>query len=235
MRKVIAFVFARGGSKGLPGKNIKMLGGKPLIAYPIELARSADFISEVYVSTDCPDIARVAAESGAKVIVRPAALAQDNSPEWAAWQHGIDQVLSLQGDFDVFLSLPATSPLRSIEDVRSAVVTLESTSSDICIGITPASRNPYFNMVKYGEGGGLEIAVAGGGNFSRRQDAPKMYDITTVVYASSPRYIKAASGLFDGKVCGVVVPRERSIDIDDQFDFDVAEFLVGKGREGGYE
>lgn len=110
----IAFIFARGGSKGLPGKNIKPLAGKPLVTYSIETAQRCSSIECVFVSTDDADIASVARESGATVIVRPAELATDTSPEWLSWRHAIEWVESHHGKFDGFVSLPATSPLRSV-------------------------------------------------------------------------------------------------------------------------
>ena len=143
-----AFIFARGGSKGLPGKNIKPLLGKPLIQYSIEIALQISDITKVFVSTDDVDIAEVSSSSGAIVIERPVELSQDDSPEWEAWKHAISWVKERYGDFEGFISLPATSPLRSVKDVESAIYRRSDVGADICIAITPASRNPYFNMVK---------------------------------------------------------------------------------------
>lgn len=227
-KRVVAFIFARGGSKGLPGKNIKNLNGKPLIAYSIALAGKISEIADIYVSTDCNQIASVAKEYGAKVIKRPQELAQDDSPEWFAWRHAINEVELNGPQFDVFLSLPATSPLRAVDDVEMAIGRLEETGADICIGITPAARSPYFNMVKIDEDNWLHIAEDGIGKINRRQDAPKLYDITTVVYAAKKEFVMECDGIFQGRVCGVEIPKSRSIDIDDQMDFDFAEFLLGK-------
>ena len=117
-----AFIFARGGSKGLPGKNIKPLLGKPLIQYSIEVALQTSGINKVFVSTDDADIAKVSRLNGAIVIERPVELAQDDSPEWQAWKHAIGWVREQYGDFEEFISLPATSPLRSVKDVESAAL-----------------------------------------------------------------------------------------------------------------
>jgi CMP-N-acetylneuraminic acid synthetase len=119
--KVCVFIFARGGSKGVPGKNIKLLGGKPLIAHSIELAKKCPSVSRVIVSTDSEEIASVARAHGAEVpFLRPKNLADDNSPEWLAWQHA---VLEINKDyaFDYFVSLPTTSPFRAVEDVEKAL------------------------------------------------------------------------------------------------------------------
>ena len=112
-----AFIFARGGSKGLPGKNIKPLLGKPLIQYSIEIALQISDGSKVFVSTDDAEIAKVSSSSGAIVIERPFELSQDDSPEWLAWKHAISWVRERYGDFEEFISLPATSPLRRVKDV----------------------------------------------------------------------------------------------------------------------
>ena len=113
--KTYAFIFARGGSKGLPGKNIKMFAGKPMLAHSIEMAMNIDEIERVFVSTDDSEIADTALRWGAEVINRPGELAQDNSPEWLAWQHAIRTIRSAKGEpkIDVFVSIPPTSPLRA--------------------------------------------------------------------------------------------------------------------------
>ncbi|NVK42156.1 MAG: acylneuraminate cytidylyltransferase family protein [Oceanospirillaceae bacterium] len=224
--KRIAFIFARGGSKGLPGKNLKPLMGKPLIEYAVECALKSDFIHEVYVSTEDDDIRRIALKLGVKVIDRPMYLASDTSAEWLSWQHAIKWVFNLGNKFDEFVSLPVTSPLRSVEDVNDAIKMRETSNADICIAITPASRSPYFNMVKKIEGNYVELVNPPRSDVHRRQDAPCIYDITTSVYVSTPNYILNSMGLFDGKVASIEVPKERAIDIDDIYDFMLAQYIL---------
>ncbi|KFC69468.1 cytidylyltransferase domain-containing protein [Massilia sp. LC238] len=226
---VFAFTFARGGSKGLPGKNIKELGGIPLIAHSLLLARRMPGIDGVFVSTDCDEIARVAREQGAEVIMRPAELATDNAPEWLAWQHAIRHVQDSGRSFDVFLSLPSTSPLRSEVDVDACIGSLDA-DTDVVITVTPASRNPYFNMVVRDAEGGSRI-VLGEGNTARRQEAPEVFDITTVAYVARPWFILNHKKLFDGRVKSVVVPKERAVDIDDAVDFQLAEILYQNAND----
>ncbi|MCY9872535.1 cytidylyltransferase domain-containing protein [Vibrio barjaei] len=221
----IAFIFARGGSKGLPGKNIKPLAGKPLLTYSIETAQRCSSIERVFVSTDDADIARVARESGATVIVRPAELATDTSPEWLSWRHAIEWVESHHGKFDGFVSLPATSPLRSVEDVESAIEKLASTDADICISVTSANRSPFFNMVKRVDDH-VELVNPPITDVTRRQDAPEVFDITTVVYATTPEFVNQQQGIFAGKVTSIVVPKKRAVDIDDIYDFKLAEAIL---------
>lgn len=224
--KINAFIFARGGSKGLPGKNIKPLGNKPLLQYSIEIAKKCPSIDGVYVSTDDDAIAKVAEKNGATVIRRPAELAGDTSPEWLAWRHAIEWVEEAEGHFDGFVSLPATSPLRSVEDVENAIAKRVQVEADMCISVTPASRSPYFNMVKFDDAGYVHLVNESSGQVIRRQDAPVVYDITTVVYATTPQFVLNNYGLFSGKVTSIIVPKERAVDIDDIFDFYMAEILL---------
>jgi N-acylneuraminate cytidylyltransferase len=221
-----AFIFARGGSKGLPGKNTKLLLGKPLIQYSIEVALQTPGLDKVFVSTDDSEIAKVAQSNGAIVIDRPAELAQDNSPEWLAWKHAINWVEERYGNVKEFVSLPATSPLRSVKDVESAILKRSDTGADICIAITPASRSPYFNMVKESEGGLIELVNKPNNPIFNRQDVPEVFDITTVVYVASVEFIMSNNNIFDGKVTSVEIPKYRAIDIDDIYDFKFAEAIL---------
>ena len=224
-----AFIFARGGSKGLPRKNIKPLAGKPLICYSIETAKAVDCIEKVFVSTDDAEIAEVARQAGAEVIVRPDELAGDKAPEWLAWQHAIRWVQDKYGQFSDFVSLPATSPLRAPIDVIQAIEKRNQMNADMCLSVAEASRSPYFNMVKFVEDE-VELVIKPEGQVVRRQDAPQVFDITTVVYASTPEFILNHMGLFSGKVTAVTVPKHRAVDIDDIYDFYFAETLL-KYRE----
>jgi N-acylneuraminate cytidylyltransferase len=224
--KNFAFIFARGGSKGLPGKNIRPLAGKPLIHYSIETAKQCPSIDEVFVSTDDSAIAEVARQAGAVIIERPAELASDTSPEWLSWRHGLKWVESHYGKFQYFVSLPATSPLRDVSDVEGAIAKLKSSLADICISVTPASRSPYFNMVKVLDDETCELVIKPDGAVTRRQDAPDVFDITTVVYVAGSTFIENNDSLFSGKVTSVLVPKNRAVDIDDIYDFLLAEALV---------
>jgi len=223
-----AFIFARGGSKGLPGKNIKPLAGKPLIRYSIETAQATSSIDKLFVSTDDVEIAKHATDAGAILIKRPDDLAADNSPEWFSWRHAIEWVTKKYGAFDNFVVLPATSPLRSVEDVESAICKRSKDKADICISVTAANRSPYFNMVKYNAEGFHELVNPPVTTISRRQDAPEVFDITTVVYVSEPKFILDNFGIFSGKVSSIFVPKERAVDIDDIYDFKLAEAILSE-------
>lgn len=226
--RTIAFIFARGGSKGLPGKNIKPLAGKPLIAHSINIAKACPFIETVIVSTDDEAIAAVAREYGAEVpFMRPPELATDTAPEWLSWRHAIEWTMREKGHFDHFISLPATSPFRNVADVRACVQTLEEDSAtDIVITVKNADRSPYFNMVVIDEDGRADLVIKPQNEVSRRQDAPAVYDMTTVAYAARPEFVLRAQRLFDGKVKTVNIPPERAMDIDTPYDFMLAQAIA---------
>ncbi len=226
---VVAFVFARGGSKGLPDKNLRPLGGKPLVAWAIETARASGHIDRVVLSTEDQRIAEVGRAHGAEVpFLRPAELAGDEAPEWLAWRHAIDALESVPGarPIDAFVSLSPTAPLRAVEDVDRCIETFLAADCDIVITATPARRNPYFNMVVRDADGAAALAAQPQRKIHRRQSAPEMFDMTTVAYVARPGFIRAADDIFDGRVRAVVVPPERAVDIDTELDLRFAEFLL---------
>lgn len=226
-----AFVFARGGSKGVPGKNVRLLAGKPLIAYAIESALQSKYVERVIVSTDDEEIAQVARVYGAEVpFMRPQHLASDISPEWLAWQHAL-MFLQDHGDMpDLFLSVPATSPLRDSSDLDAVVEKLVGGDYDIVVTASEAARNPYFNMVKV-VNDHVELAVEPDASISRRQDAPQFYDMTTVAYAAKSSFVLEHSSVFNGSVGLVVIPAERALDIDTLLDFKIADFLMREKQQ----
>ncbi|NRA80254.1 MAG: acylneuraminate cytidylyltransferase family protein [Pseudoalteromonas sp.] len=227
---IYAFIFARGGSKGLPRKNILPLAGKPLINWSIDIAKSVPDISRIFVSTDDEEIAGVAKAAGAEIIDRPTELASDTSAEWLSWQHAVKWVDQKYGSFEYFVSLPATSPLRGVEDIEAAINKLKTTAADICITVSPAQRSPFFNMVKHKNDDLVEL-VNNKRDIVRRQDSPEVFDITTVAYVTTPNYIQQNKGVMSGSVTSVCVPRERAIDIDTQIDFEFAQLLAEKAMQ----
>lgn len=223
--KTFAFVFARGGSKEVPGKNIRTLVDKPLLGHALSIASQTLEIERSFVSTDCAVIASVAKSYCATIINRPVELAQDSSPEWLAWRHAIEWVRARVGDFDRFISLPATAPMRLIEDVKTCLDALDD-QTDAVVTMTPAQRSPWFNMVKADDSGCLSILVKGDSNIIRRQDAPQAYDLTTLAYVLRPDFIMEHDNIWQGHTRGVLIPQERAIDIDTEHDFKVAEYLM---------
>jgi CMP-N-acetylneuraminic acid synthetase len=228
----VAFIFARGGSKGLPGKNIRLLAGKPLIAWSIEHARAVKRIGRVIVSTDSDEIAAVARDFGAEVpFKRPAELASDDSPEWLAWRHALTFLRESEGEMpEVMLSIPSTAPLRLPIDIENCLDEFYKGNVDAVITVTEAHRNPWFNMVKENIDGSVSLIIANGLDLTRRQDAPAIFDVTTVSYAVRSQHVMKENGIFSGRVRAVKVPVERSIDIDTPFDFELAEYMINRPR-----
>ena len=231
----VAFIFARGGSKGVPRKNVRELGGMPLIAHSINVARSCPSVNQVVVSTDDAKISDVALRYGAIVpFVRPAHLAGDMSSEYEAWQHAIREYEVLRNEkIDLFVSLPATSPLRAVEDVESCIELFTHSDADTVVTVKEASRSPYFNMLCNNDAGFSRLVNTdeSGQRYVRRQDVPEVYDMTTVAYVSSPEFILDSDSIFSGKVKSVLVPDERAVDIDTMLDFKFAEFLIAQRSE----
>ncbi len=225
-----AFIFARGGSKGLPGKNIRPLAGKPLIAWTIDQALAVSRISRVLVSTDSPEIAEIAIKHGAVVpFFRPEELSRDDSPEWFAWRHALRYLEKYEGEMPrTLLSLPTTSPMRTPQDVEHCLDHFETGNFDVVITVTEAHRNPYFNMVKFNPDDTVRLVTPPPENINRRQDVPPVFDLTTVAYVVSSKYVIEKEGLFSGRVGAVMIPRERSLDIDTLQDFNFAEYLMNE-------
>jgi len=221
-----AFIFARGGSKGLPGKNIRNFCGKPLIAWSIEQALSVPEIDRVIVSTDSQEIALVAREFGADVpFIRPAKLAVDESAEWLSWQHALNYLKEIEGNFpDAMISIPTTAPLRLSSDISSCLEIYKESNYDSVVTVTESNRNPYFNMLKK-TGTDFELVIQQDMNPVRRQDALTVYDMTTICYVVNSQFIIESRNLFEGRIGAHVVPPERSIDIDTLLDFKIAEFI----------
>lgn len=226
---VVALIPARGGSKGVPRKNIRPLVGKPLIAYAIEAALASPSIDRVVVSTEDDEIAEIAQKWGAEVpFMRPPELARDDSPEWLTWQHTIQTLSKLDGghNIDVLVAVLPTSPLRVVADIDACVTKLIDTDADIVVTVKSAERNPYFNMVTINEEGHAHLVIPPQDKVFRRQDAPTVYDMTTVASAARTQFVMNANSLFEGKVGAVVVPAERALDIDTELDFRIAELFL---------
>ncbi len=184
----VALICARGGSKGLPGKNIRPLAGKPLIGWAINHAQAIRRIDRVIVSTDAEEIAAIARAAGAEVpFLRPPALARDDSPEWAVWRHALTYLKQSDGVYpDGMVVIPTTAPLRAAADLDRCLDEYEKGASDVVITATDAHRSPYFNMIKRLPDGTSGLVIPPDASVERRQDAPVVYDMTTVAYVARP-------------------------------------------------
>jgi len=235
---VYGAIFARGGSKGVPGKNLRLVGDRSLLAYAVAAGQEAELVDTVHISTDSDDISAEAAALGAEVpFRRPLELSRDDSPEWNAWRH-LARHLIAQGaaESDLLVSIPPTSPLRIPGDVDEAIRAFRNGSFDVVLAVSESTRSPWFNMVTRGASGRVELAASGHNNsIDRRQDAPPVFNITTVVYVTTLGFVCRAPRMFDGTVGSITVPPERAIDIDTELDLEIADFLARKrlGLQGG--
>ncbi len=230
-----AFIFARGGSKGVPEKNIRILAGKPLIAWSIEAALASKYIERVVVSTDSSKIAKISEQFGAIApFIRSKKLSTDNASEILAWRDALEKMSELEGIMpDTFISVPATSPLRLPKDLDACIEKFINGKADVVFAVTKAQRNPWFNMVKRCPNQGFSLVNSNGlkNNISRRQDAPEIFDMTTIAYISRSQYVLHNDNLFNGLVSTIEVPPERAVDIDTIHDFKLAEFLLSQRLE----
>ena len=230
--RYVALICARGGSKGLPGKNVRLLAGKPLIGWSIRTAKQVERISRVIVSTDSVDIARTAREHGAEVpFMRPPELAQDDSPELSVWRHALSYLENQRYGMDALVVIPPTSPLRNVQDVCNCIDEFEKGGVDIVVTVTDARRSPYFNMVTIDQDGYSSLVIPPTDSILRRQDTPDVFDMTTVAYVVGQQFVHEHDSPFEGRVRSVHVPRERALDIDTLLDFRIAECLIA-GNEG---
>ncbi len=235
-KNYVGLICARGGSKGVPGKNIRKLGGTPLIGWAIKAALKVERISRVIVSTDSEDIANIAREMGAEVpFMRPAELAGDTSPEWGVWRHALNWFTEEQVNdrkIDGLVVVPPTAPLRRMSDINACIDEYEAHETDVVITVCDSHRSPYFNMVKLDEKGDASLVLPPTATLHRRQDVPAVYDITTVAYVVRPEFVLEHDYLFAGRVRTVKVPVESGLDIDTEYDFKIAEVLLAMQDRG---
>lgn len=226
--KVICIIPARGGSKGIPRKNIKQLSGKPLIAYSIEQALQSKYIDRVIVSTEDNEIAGIAKKYGAETpFLRPKYLAGDDIAIVDVLLHSIDWIEKREKyNFDILVLLHATAPLRNVSDIDCCIKMLIKEKANNVFSVTESHRNPYFNMVEVGRNG--KITLSKKGSFTCRQAAPKVYDMNASVYIWWKDALKKEKGIFLENSRIYVMPKDRSIDIDDELDFRIAEFVKAK-------
>ena len=153
-------------------------------------------------------------------------MAQDNSSEWLVWRHAIEYLDSINQEYDGLIVIPPTAPLRSVDDLEQCIEKYENSDVDIVITVSEAHRSPYFNMVKINDTGFASLVNKIDKKITRRQDAPAVYDMTTVAYVVNPLFVIEKNSMFEGKVGCVHIPIERSLDIDTIFDFKIAEYLI---------
>lgn len=226
--KVLATVCARGGSQGVPGKNTRLLASRPLIAYTLDCARACDAVDEIVVSTDSEAIARAARAHGVEVpFVRPADMASNESAKIHAIRHATYWVEANRGFRpDIVVDLDVTAPLRAPEDVAACVDYFADHPVDAVVSAYPAEKSPYFNMVERDSDGRAHLVKQAPSGLVRRQDAPPVYAVSGAIFAYRRRVLDTIEHLYAGRWGACVLPRVRAIDIDDEMDFQLVEFLI---------
>lgn len=223
--KVLTIIPARGGSKGIPRKNIKELNGKPLIFYTIDCARNVCNDEDICVSTDDAEIISVVEKYGLKVpFVRPAELASDTAGTYEVLLHALDFYEKQGKHYDVVLLLQNTSPFRNAEHVRGALALYEP-NIDMVVSVKESATNPYYNCFVEDENRYLH-KLLDNTMFTRRQDAPITYEYNGAVYVMNARRLKETHfGKFD-KIVKYVMDEYHSLDLDTMFDWKIAEFII---------
>jgi CMP-N,N'-diacetyllegionaminic acid synthase len=236
MKKVLFIIPARGGSKGLPGKNIRPLNGKPLIAWTIETALKSKqfFDARVVVSTDSNEIAAVAKEHNAEVpFIRPAELALDTSTSMEVILHAIDFFKKENTHFDVVCMLEATSPQRDENDIKNAIEQIFATEeAESIVGVCKSeSGHPAF-LAKMNNQKFISPFQGGEFKFMRRQDIDEVYFFEGSLYASKTESLEKRKSFYHDKTLGYEVPKWKSFEVDDLFDFMIIERLMKAKAEG---
>ncbi|MBB5722652.1 N-acylneuraminate cytidylyltransferase [Loktanella ponticola] len=226
---IIGHIGARGGSKGVPGKNFKNLHGKPLIDWSLDQLFASNDIDHVVVSTDDPEMYEHGLKRGGLDIgLRPAHLANDTAGKWDVWQHALEEVEKITGPASTFIDLDCTSPLRLQEDLDGALALYNSQKPDMVMSCCESRKNPYFNILELDDGGSLHVSKPLPGGVVARQQAPKVLDHVGLVYILNTDYLRRATSLFQGRVIPYEVPNERGLDVDSPIDWEIIAFLMGR-------
>ena len=229
--RTLCVISARGGSRGLPGKNIRPLLGKPLIVWSIEQALATPGVDRIVVSTDSAEIATVARRAGAETpFLRPDYLSTSEAGKFDVFKHALTSCEKhYDEEYEFYLDLDCTSPLRDVSDISACIAQfrdLKQKGVDGVVSICTARKNPYFNLLEADNSGALKISKQLSSTIVRRQDAPPVYEHVASIYVFSPAYIRSASYLLDGHMEGYDIGSEKSLDVDSNFDFLLIEYLM---------
>jgi len=223
-RRVLGVIPARGGSKGVPGKNIRELGGRPLIGWTIEQAQGSRYIDRTVVSSDSSEVISVARKWGGDVpFVRPAALATDTAPGVAPAIHAAGE---LPG-YDYVVLLQPTSPLRTSEDIDACIDLCILSGAPSAVAVSLVSESPYW-MYQMGEDRRLSPLLGSKELVTRRQDLPPIYLVNGALYVALTSWLKEKGTFLSEETVGYVMPGERSADLDSEEDFERLTALLGK-------
>ena len=225
--KSLVIIPARGGSKGIPHKNIKSLNGKPLIHYTIDVARQIVDDEDICVSTDDKEIVQCVEDYGVKVpFIRPAELATDTAGTYEVLLHALDYYEKQGKRYDNVILLQNTSPFRTAGHVREALK-LYTPLIDMVVSVKETSSNPYYNCFEENSQGFLHISK-GEGLYTRRQDVPKAYEYNGAIYVINPESLKKMPlGKFTRRI-KYVMDDLHSVDLDNMIDWKLAELIINE-------
>ena len=224
--KPICFIAARGGSKGIPRKNIRTLGSKPLIAHTIERSIDSGLFSHIVVSTEDDDIARISKQYGAEIpFKRPKKLATDTAGMTEVMIHGITQLYSLGYKFDIFVNRDCTVPFIRNSDIDGTINLLRKTKCDVVYGVYIQHFNPYFNMMESTKNGFLKFSKKLAVRPKRRQDAPKVYQLNGLYTYNAKRFLKFKKA-FLPRGLPYEIPPETGLMIDTELEFKIAKMML---------
>ncbi len=223
-KSILAVIPARGGSKGVPRKNIKEIAGKPLVAWTITEAKKSKYIDKLILSSEDIEIIEVAKKYGCEVpFVRPKELATDHTSGIEPVLHALNE---LEG-FDIVILLQPTSPLRTVTDIDNCIEKLIAEKANACISVVEADKSPYW-MYSLSESGKMLPILGDDKLYTRRQDIPSVYVLNGAVYAANVQWLKAQKRFLTSETISYIMPKSRSYDIDTELDFLVCEELLKK-------
>lgn len=227
-KRVLAIVPARKGSKGLPLKNVRPLGGKPLLAWPIAAARASAHVDRVIISTDDRGFADIAVAHGAEApFLRPAEMAGDIAPSIDFILHAVDTLAAAGDVFDYVVLLEPTSPLTEGADVDAALVQLVAADADAIVGVSRLeATHPAFAVRRADDGGITPYAAATFGEMPRRQDIEPLFVLDGTLYASTVAALRRERGFCHARTLGYLTDRYKAHEVDDLVDFICIEAIV---------
>jgi CMP-N,N'-diacetyllegionaminic acid synthase len=229
MNRVLGLIIARGGSKGIPGKNLRQVAGRPLIAWTIEAAKASRRLDRILLSTDDPEIAEVGRRYGADVpFLRPAELATDRSPIIDAALHALQWVETTENYIPTFgMLLQPTSPLRTAEDIDAAIRMAQEQNADAVVSVAAVERHP-FHMKVMDENGKLAPFITTELSDSRRQDLPPVFGLNGAIYLVRRTVLWESKTWCPAGALAYVMPAERSLDVDTSWDLCLADLILGR-------
>ena len=230
---IVAGIFARGGSKGVPNKNLRQVGGMSLIERSVLQALEIRDISRVFCSTDSELIAQEAQKFGAEVPwLRPAELAQDSSKEWDSWVHLVKWLHSNETYPEYLVTVPCVAPLRTVDDLNKCVELATTSGADVVMAVADSYKNPWFNMVTVDPTNAeARLVNEPPQRINNRQEAPVVYDVSTVTFIIKCSFLLSATSIYDGDTRAIILPKSHCVDIDTEDDISYAEFLLAKRSE----